>query len=60
MRGENDKMSYWTHIVAILEVDTYIEDKNIKQIVENKLIKAPKITGSEGCADVFVNVFKWL
>jgi len=53
-------MSYWTHIVAILEVDTYIEDKNIKQIVENKLIKAPKITGSEGCADVFVNVFKWL
>ena len=49
-------MSHWTYIVAILEVDTYIQDKNIKQIVENKLNNAPKITGSERCADIFVNV----
>jgi len=49
-------MSYWTHIVAILEIDTCIQDKNIKEYVENKLNNAPKITGSEGCADIFINV----
>jgi len=46
----------WTHIVAAIDVDTYIEDKNIKSIVEKMLENAPKITGSEGNADVFVNV----
>lgn len=49
-------MSYWTHIVAIIEVDTYKQDKNIKEIVENMLKSAPKITGSERDADIFVNV----
>ena len=49
-------MSDWTHIVAIFDVETYIEDKNIKEIIEEKLKNAPKITGSEGNADVFVNV----
>ncbi len=49
-------MSYWTHIVAIIDVDTIIQDKNIKEIVEEMLIKAPRITGSEGNADVFVNL----
>jgi hypothetical protein len=49
-------MSCWTHIVAVFDVDTYIEDKNIKEIVEGKLANAPKITGSERNADVFVNV----
>lgn len=49
-------MSWWTQIVAAIEVDTYKEDKNIKQIVEQMLIDAPKITGSERNADIFVNV----
>lgn len=49
-------MSYWTHIIATLDVDTYIEDKNIKEKVEDILKDAPKITGSEKNADIFVNV----
>jgi len=49
-------MSWWTHITASLDVDTYIESDNIKEHVEKLLEKAPKITGSEGPADVFVNV----
>lgn len=49
-------MSNWTHIVASIDVDTYIESKNIKEEVEKLLEKAPKITGSEGNADIFVNV----
>lgn len=49
-------MSNWTHIVAVIDIDTGIEDKNIKGVVENKLQEAPKITGSEGDADIFVNV----
>lgn len=49
-------MSMWTHIAATLDVETYIEDKNIKNTVVEMLSKAPEITGSEGNADVFVNV----
>ncbi len=49
-------MSYWTHIVAVIDIDTCHDDKNIKGYVENILANAPKITGSEGPADVFVNV----
>lgn len=49
-------MSFWTHIVATFDVDTYKKEKNIKEIIEQKLKDAPKITGSESDADVFVNV----
>ena len=49
-------MSYWTHIVASIDVDTNIEDKNIKNRIEDILKDAPKITGSEKKADIFVNV----
>lgn len=48
-------MSHWCSITACIYVNTDIEDKNIKTIVEEKLKLAPKITGSEGNADVFVN-----
>lgn len=54
-KGEK-KMSMWTHIVASLDVETYIESNTIKEDVEKMLKKAPKITGSEGPADIFVNV----
>lgn len=49
-------MSCWTHIVAVIDVDTNIKEKNIKEVVENMLKDAPKITGSERNADIFVNV----
>ena len=49
-------MSMWTHIVASIDVDTFIESHTIKEDVEKMLEKAPKITGSEGPADVFINV----
>ena len=48
-------MSSWTHIVASLHIDTNIEDHEIKKVVESMLSKAPKITGSEEDADIFVN-----
>ena len=49
-------MSKWTHIVASIDVDTFIESHTIKEDIEKMLEKAPKITGSEGPADVFINV----
>ena len=49
-------MSYWTHICATLYVDTHIEDKKIKSKVTKMLKGAPKITGSEDPASIFVNV----
>lgn len=49
-------MSFWTHIVAAIDVDTYIKDVDLKTRVETLLKDAPKITGSEKNADVFVNV----
>lgn len=53
-------MSYWTHITACLSVETGIVAKKpqlLKQVKEY-LKNAPKITGSESNADVFVNVQK--
>ena len=47
-------MSYWTHITACIYLETDIKDNEIKSIIENKLKSAPKITGSEGDADIFV------
>ena len=49
-------MSMWTHIVASIAVDTFKESDTIKEDVEKMLEDAPKITGSERPADVFVNV----
>lgn len=49
-------MSSWTHIAAVIDVDTNIISKNLQKKVEELLSKAPKITGSEGDADVFINV----
>lgn len=51
-------MSKWVHITACLSVDTFLgkEASELKQTVEKLLEKAPKITGSEGPADVFVNI----
>ena len=49
-------MSWWTHISAVIDVETYIESHTIQSDVESLLKDAPKITGSEGDAEVFVNV----
>lgn len=49
-------MSRWTHIVAAIDVDTFMENHNIKHDVIELLKYAPKITGSEVDAEVFVNV----
>ena len=48
-------MSYWTHIVGILHVDTYLNENDITTVVQKALENAPKITGSEGSAEIFVN-----
>lgn len=48
-------MSHWTHIVGVMHVETHRTEDDIKLYVEEKLKNAPKITGSEGDADVFVN-----
>lgn len=51
-------MSCWTHITACLSVETGIIEKRseLKRRIQRFLKYAPKITGSEGPADVFVNV----
>jgi hypothetical protein len=50
-------MSHWTHIVATLDVDTWkLERDSIKEYVEKLLEEAPRITGSEGDAEVIVNI----
>ena len=49
-------MSMWTHIVAAIDIDTYTCSTWLKEKVEEFLMNAPKITGSEGNAAVFVNV----
>ena len=57
-------MSCWTHITACLSVETNIIAKksDLRKQVKAFLKNAPKITGSERNADVFVNVqsgFNW-
>ena len=49
-------MSDWSHITACIYVETEIQDENIKEILEEILRQAPKITGSEGNAEVYVNI----
>lgn len=53
---KGERMSYWTHIIGVLHVDTYIQSKQIQAIVEELLKDAPQITGSERNADIYVNV----
>lgn len=52
-------MSFWTHIVGVMHVETYAEVDDIKAYVEKALKGAPKITGSEMDASVFVNIEPW-
>lgn len=51
-------MSMWTHITACLSVETGIQDKRILGMVREYIRKAPKITGSELDAAVFLNLQK--
>lgn len=51
-------MSCWTHITACLSVDTGIMENDLvlKKRVEQTLKSAPKITGSERNASIFINI----
>lgn len=49
-------MSFWTHITAVFHVNTYKETDDLAGYIEEKLKKAPKITGAERNAAVFINV----
>lgn len=51
-------MSWWTHITACLSVDTGLAEPrgHVKKVITKELKEAPKITGSERDADVFVNM----
>lgn len=49
-------MSRWTHITSCLSVETFHCSKTLVEDVYKYLKKAPEITGSEGDADVFVNL----
>lgn len=49
-------MSWWTYIIGSIHVDTLEERRDMKEYVETLLKNAPIISGSEGNADVFVNV----
>ena len=49
-------MSMWTHIVGVIYIDTGIEDPQLKERTEKILEYAPKISGSERPADVYVNM----
>lgn len=49
-------MSNWTHIAACIYLETDIRSNNIEVVMKNILDKAPQITGSEGSADIFINV----
>lgn len=48
-------MSRWTHIVAVIDYDTCMKSKTLVSDITNKLKDAPKITGSEEDAEIFVN-----
>lgn len=51
-------MSIWTSIHATIEVVCVneIEEKDVKAIVQDMNAYAPKVTGSEGNADIFLDV----
>lgn len=50
-------MSRWTHITSCMSVDTCIENrKRVKKSIIDYINKAPKITGSEHDAEVYVTL----
>lgn len=50
-------MSRWTHITACLSVETYIRNKkHVKKSIIDYINKAPKITGSEEDAQIYVDL----
>ena len=50
-------MSRWTHITSCMSVDTCIENKkHIKKSIIDYINNAPKITGSESDAEVYVTL----
>jgi len=49
-------MSNWVSIVAVLEVETEICSHTMKKDFEVILKDAPKITGGEGDAQIFINI----
>ena len=50
-------MSRWTHITSCMSVDTCIENKKrVKKSIIDYIAKAPKITGSENDAEVYVTL----
>jgi len=51
-------MSQWTHITACISVDTCYEEprREVVRLVKTDLVTAPKITGSEHDANIFINV----
>lgn len=49
-------MSYWTHIVGVFHVETYTETNDLKTYIEDLLKDAPRITGSEEDASIYVNI----
>ena len=51
-------MSHWVHITSCLSVDTCIEDDHVVKLVKKTMKKAPKITGSEEDASIYVNLQK--
>lgn len=52
------KMSKWNHVSATIFLDVKFEEEKLAlyNIIESILFNAPKITGSEKDADVFVNI----
>lgn len=49
-------MSKWVYVVGTIEVETYNHSKKPKKYLKNLIKDAPKITGSEGPVEVFVNI----
>lgn len=50
-------MSRWTHITSCMSVETCTRNKKrVKKSIIDYINKAPKITGSEADADVYVNL----
>lgn len=51
-------MSCWTHITACISIETGIVEKRpeLKRRLKKYIENAPKITGSERDADIFINI----
>lgn len=51
-------MSHWVHITSCMSVDTCMQydDDNLLKVVKEIMKRAPKITGSEEDASVYINI----